>query len=613
MSCAVFDHFKDLRMTDKTSPYTEGMGSDNVEIRPDVSLDPRMANSANGKAPMDTREDSSTNDSTEQRVYAMSDFHGDYQVLMDCLLMTGAIYWNEAEHDYTWIAGRNVQVVIIGDLVDGARADHGNASISPEMPYKSETVGSAAEKIMLFTIGYLQRKSEKAMCPNGLVFCLGNHEVANLFPFDLYHIQKYEKEDWYIDALIKHYVINSTYVHHDEMEHILRSDVHTIIGSGRSRDDLLRFLKVVRKKIETMDPSPKLDHQIGHELQKINIQSTRKDQMEKMFNSRFYRYLLRLHSYNNVEPKERTFCEKIAKPFGDIKNLEKELNENIMYGTLLLDFCKPKLFHIWNDDKVWFVHGGLTGESRIAIKDEKENNTILQRLMIAKKAPIYFVSTHYNVWREFYEAKILTDRNMGYLLNTTNDACEPLANLKFLKNVEQVIVGHCNQTCAFYKKIFKKTAICQGEASWVAGKLSLTAPRAINHHLRVRQNDAKIAFKQEFVIKDDAKDCGALLTEHCKKESRHIGINGTRCADNKFVWRVDCGSSTAFCAYGDHTKQTSERRTSILEISFDTTKKEYNHVAWVLPHVSARPSILFDIPPQPPPSGPPSAPKKRKL
>jgi len=142
----------------------------------------------------------------------MSDIHGDQQLFMDCLVMTGVIRWKEKGAEYDWVTGPEVEVVIIEDVVDGAR----HAGI--------DAFRKATEKTLLYTIGYFQRKSLAKNKRNGLIYCIGNHEIVNLFPFRFSIIDRVSRGSEYLERLANHYTKISLFVHEKELRAGSESD-----------------------------------------------------------------------------------------------------------------------------------------------------------------------------------------------------------------------------------------------------------------------------------------------------------------------------------------------------------------------------------------------------
>ncbi|KAK3285074.1 hypothetical protein CYMTET_7302 [Cymbomonas tetramitiformis] len=516
----------------------------------------------------------------------MSDIHGDYRVLMDCLMMTNVIRWNSYIKDYEWIAGPEVEVVIIGDVVDGARVDKHGSSQPSIMSY-----AGAAEKMILYTIGYFQMKSRAAGNPNGLIYCLGNHEIINLFPFRFSNVMPTcvipEFDPAYVKMLFQHYATYSPYVHTDELEAAFNTPVADVIKRDVDRD-FSKYANLCTAMIQYTSTESRRHVEVYDEFESFFTRDERGDirqfHREKFKDSRLFRYLLRLDSYNTVSLTMPSIWNETH--FADAVRLEETLANRVTYGTLLFGFCNTKLTHTWN--KVCFLHGGLDATS-LDRSHQTQSSRLTTFLVKNDFSPsIHFqIDPHFTTWQTLMSSGTLTSRDTGYLL-VSKTTSKPIGH-RHLAHVDDVVVGHCPQTCAGYTSVLKSAlrTRCEGEASFVLGELLRSDPRVIDHHLCANDDHKNIAIKQHFVrVKSDGT-CADMLRAQCSVSSNQIGINGTEYKGNKRVWRVDSGASMAFthteAKVGEDPRTMSVHRSSVLQIScLDNTTFDCEYCAWTI-------------------------------
>ena len=521
-----------------------------------------------------------------RRVYAMSDIHGDQKVFMDCLMMTGVARWNQERANYDWIAGPEVEVVIIGDVVDGARC----ATVDP--------FGKATEKTLLYLIGYFQNMSIEKNGRNGLIYCVGNHELYNLFPFRLDFIEKVELGTEYFKQLSKHYNTYSKFVHVTELESEITSERGTKI-----KNDILRsrnFLNVkseplwrkYERFLEAMATTVSREEIVVPNLLLIlnTIFRSNTFDLDAFLRSKLFLYLLRLDSYNTVNS---AFDVPRIKKLDDLSELNS-IQKQVTYGTLLLAFCSTTVVHKWDNDKVWFVHGGITAVSEI----EYETTTLASNAKKPTSCLTFDLNTMFKQWDNYCRSNTLNTRMFGHLLETAGakGACDVLHELD--TDMRELVVGHCPQLCSMiHSQLFQSEVLqkCLGSYTMFPGEFLGAEIRVINHHLYGNAPD-RVAVRQGFVKKDSGdngkeQDCVDALKDRCGTNAHnHIGVNGTLCGSGDStvrIWRVDSGSSMAFTKEPPETtiadaRAMSIRRSAVLQITAVPLNTKYEHAVWTL-------------------------------
>jgi hypothetical protein len=102
-----------------------------------------------------------------QKLYALGDLHGDFEVLWYSLLKA-----NLVDNDGNWTGGDSV-VIQLGDMLDGARVEN-----RPGYPYVQSAVPYGGEKML---VNFLKNLHLQAVEVGGMVVTmLGNHDVNRL-------------------------------------------------------------------------------------------------------------------------------------------------------------------------------------------------------------------------------------------------------------------------------------------------------------------------------------------------------------------------------------------------------------------------------------------------
>ena len=100
------------------------------------------------------------------RIIAIGDIHGDWDILIKCLLLANVIHLNKY-NKYDWI-GSNTVVIQVGDILD--------SRCRAQICHK-ETPGNNEELIYKFLIN-LNKEAEKV--GGNVLIVLGNHELMNI-------------------------------------------------------------------------------------------------------------------------------------------------------------------------------------------------------------------------------------------------------------------------------------------------------------------------------------------------------------------------------------------------------------------------------------------------